>query len=492
MYARRFRGSRRKLSPVVLWTAALCGLLAAMLAWPSSASAQTVMTVPSANETNEANQGSCIPLGIGCFGEGATARYQQVYAASEFGGQAGIVDKLLFRLNCGKAAFDITGLDLEVRLSHTDKAPLGLSKVYADNIGADETLVLDSDSLSLSSAATPVSPFSDCPLEFDIVIDLDDIFEYDGTQNLLLDIKMFGSPLNREFDAVFISGVTSRAARAGDPTSVDNPIANAMHTLPLVTQFVLVPPGGGDVDSDSDGALDVADNCVDVVNPDQRDTDGDGFGDACDADDDEDGVLDMADNCPLLANPDQADSDGDGYGDACVPAGSMANNVTMGYGTVIGDGSQLMKDVSVGETGLIGENVTIHKNTTTGDNLVVGDNTWIAKDVMLGDNVVLGGDVTIQKETVLGDDVMVGDGTWIGIGVTIGDNVEIGAGVVIESGVVILSGVTIGDNTVIRRGSTIGTDAQIGSQVSIGKNVTVAAGAIVDDFTTVKNNGFVS
>lgn len=73
------------------------------------------------------------------------------------------------------------------------------------------------------------------------------------------------------------------------------------------------------VDTDGDGVPDDTDNCVTTPNADQTDTDGDGFGDACDPDDDGDGVLDGGDNCPLVANADQADSDFDGIGDACDP-----------------------------------------------------------------------------------------------------------------------------------------------------------------------------
>jgi hypothetical protein len=70
-------------------------------------------------------------------------------------------------------------------------------------------------------------------------------------------------------------------------------------------------------DGDGDSVVDSEDNCPDVSNPGQTDTDGDGEGDACDDDDDGDTILDTDDNCPLTPNTDQADRDGDGKGDVC-------------------------------------------------------------------------------------------------------------------------------------------------------------------------------
>jgi len=80
-------------------------------------------------------------------------------------------------------------------------------------------------------------------------------------------------------------------------------------------------------DPDSDGLVNLIDNCSNTFNPDQADADNDGIGDVCDnaptvfnpdqADVDNDGIADVVDNCPNTFNPDQADVDNDGIGDVC-------------------------------------------------------------------------------------------------------------------------------------------------------------------------------
>lgn len=69
-------------------------------------------------------------------------------------------------------------------------------------------------------------------------------------------------------------------------------------------------------DDDKDGIPDIKDNCVNIYNPDQKDLNNNGRGDACD-DDDYDNVINAFDNCPLNYNPDQTDDDEDKLGNAC-------------------------------------------------------------------------------------------------------------------------------------------------------------------------------
>lgn len=100
------------------------------------------------------------------------------------------------------------------------------------------------------------------------------------------------------------------------------------------------------IDSDGDGIADSADNCPNVANADQIDTDNDGLGDACDTDEvidtDGDGIEDSYDNCPAVANADQADVDNDGIGDACDAPVDPSTGPVGYYGELITSGSQIL------------------------------------------------------------------------------------------------------------------------------------------------------
>ena len=49
------------------------------------------------------------------------------------------------------------------------------------------------------------------------------------------------------------------------------------------------------VDTDGDGVVDTVDNCIDVYNTDQEDTDGDGHGNICDGDFDQSCLTNFSD-----------------------------------------------------------------------------------------------------------------------------------------------------------------------------------------------------
>ena len=84
-----------------------------------------------------------------------------------------------------------------------------------------------------------------------------------------------------------------------------------IHKNPLYKENVYI-----EKDTDGDTILDIHDNCPLQVNPDQKDSNGNGIGDVCD-DYDYDGVPTYMDNCPQIENPYQEDKDRDGIGDVC-------------------------------------------------------------------------------------------------------------------------------------------------------------------------------
>jgi len=106
----------------------------------------------------------------------------------------------------------------------------------------------------------------------------------------------------------------------GAPCGIANGQANAADnrtsfniTGPLIEDFRVDTSN----DDDKDGIKNDVDNCPNVANTNQLNTDSDSQGDACDNDDDNDSINDNLDNCRLVQNTDQLDTNGNGIGDAC-------------------------------------------------------------------------------------------------------------------------------------------------------------------------------
>ncbi len=205
---------------------------------PAGAVEPTVV-VPNNARTTEGDINNSYPFNITEFGL-SSQRYQQVYAASQFGG-GGLITQIIFRPDATFGeAFTSTLPDIQIDLSTTSAADDGLSSTFADNVGADDTIVFARGPLTLSSAFTGPP---DGPKDFDIIITLTTPFLYNpALGNLLLDVRNFGGGSTTSFDAVFATGdgvsrVYNQDVNSGTGTT---------DTLGLVTGFIIVPePGTG-------------------------------------------------------------------------------------------------------------------------------------------------------------------------------------------------------------------------------------------------------
>jgi hypothetical protein len=83
-------------------------------------------------------------------------------------------------------------------------------------------------------------------------------------------------------------------------------------------------PGPVSTDHDQDVILDTADNCIYVANTDQRDTDGDGYGNVCDPDLDGNLLVNLADLAIFRSRLNSADANADFNGDGIVNLTDLA------------------------------------------------------------------------------------------------------------------------------------------------------------------------
>jgi len=204
---------------------------------PAHAIVPTIV-VPNSARTTEGNGNNAYPFNIG----GPSQRYQQVYAASQFGGLpagGGLITQIVFRPDATFGmAFTSTLPDIQIDLSTTSAADDGLSGTYANNVGADDSIVFARGPLTLSSAFTGPP---NGPKDFDIIITLTHPFLYNpALGNLLLDVRNFGGGTTTQFDAVSTTG--DGVSRVFNQNV--NGTTGTTDTIGLVTGFVIVPEPG--------------------------------------------------------------------------------------------------------------------------------------------------------------------------------------------------------------------------------------------------------
>ncbi len=207
-------------------------LIRLILATALSAMASTVV-VPGIDTNMDGSSNNGFPFNNTAFGR-TSQRFQQIYAASEFAGLIEITG-IDFRpdggLNPSGHAFSSTIDSIQINMSTSNKSVDGLSDTFADNVGADDTVVYAKGSLSLSSADTgPAGGAKD----FDIHIQFTTPFLYDPLKgNLLLDIRDFSPTTTTQFDDSEILGDSISRVFADDVTNT----SGTADSVGLVTRF---------------------------------------------------------------------------------------------------------------------------------------------------------------------------------------------------------------------------------------------------------------
>jgi PEP-CTERM motif len=163
---------------------------------------------------------------------GGTTRFQQVYASSQFPSFPITITQLAFRGDI--FAPPQTGATMyQVNLSTTNAVPDGLSITFANNVGANNTLVYSGPVGFTTFGSSPN------PNPFSIIVIFTTPFLYNpATGNLLLDIGIaagfFTFPVVVDVQDVFGDPVSCLFSANGSPTTAVPPFGTSRG---VVTQF---------------------------------------------------------------------------------------------------------------------------------------------------------------------------------------------------------------------------------------------------------------
>jgi len=180
------------------------------------------------------------------FGSGTLSepnyRNQQVYHANQFPINTILITELRFRPDrtYGNAFGSTTISNIQINMSTTTNNPGALSSTYADNVGADDQVVL-SGSVAVSSS---FSGAAQGPKAFDIIIPLQCPFRYNpALGNLVVDIRnVSGSAASLLSGSAVYDAVASRVSgNAGSATGTADQGADALQIVYGLADDVVVP-----------------------------------------------------------------------------------------------------------------------------------------------------------------------------------------------------------------------------------------------------------
>ncbi len=189
-----------------------------------------VVVVPNTLATNDGNSFNTSPS------SSASVREQQIYDASQFGAlsRPSLLTQFAWRPDTIPGPSGPRSFTLQIHAATTTRSVAGLSTTFADNLGANNTLVFD----GTVNATTGNLPGPGNTRQFDYVFTLTTPFLYDpAAGNLVLDLQFEANGSAIRIDLV-----------SGDPTVRE--VANGFSStgtsgssLPFAkpTQFTFVP-----------------------------------------------------------------------------------------------------------------------------------------------------------------------------------------------------------------------------------------------------------
>ncbi len=193
---------------------------------------QNNVVVPNSLANTEGSGNNSYPFNIFPLAV-SSLRFQQVFNAGEFGTRRLLITDLEFRPDAAQG-IDFLGFinDIQINLSTTSAAADGLSTTFANNVGANNTIVYPRYNLTLSSGF--LGPLLG-PKNFDVTIRLNTPFVYEPTLgNLLLDVRTYVSLA----DTVIMDAVRTTGDSVSRVYALDvNAVTGTADSLGLITRF---------------------------------------------------------------------------------------------------------------------------------------------------------------------------------------------------------------------------------------------------------------